>query len=189
MNTPPTCRRTDSRAWFSVCSLGSSLYNLKQGTNPCKYLHPCFQPSLWPWSCYGSTESSGCALQHVYYCQRFSAHGWLVLATWFSILAPFSWYIIFKAHSFIHMHMNFIVWQMPFAWSSWEGWQVAAIPHPTRTASWPIFLSLHRNYQDGKEESKYGHYDAECDWKRPKHKPDVMMPLCYLDGPEQIICS
>jgi hypothetical protein len=35
-------------------------------------------------------------------------------ATWFSILAPVSWFVIFKAHSAIHTHMNFIVWQMPF---------------------------------------------------------------------------
>lgn len=38
----------------------------------------------------------------------------LILATWFSILAPLSWFVIFKAHSYIHTHMNFIVWQMPF---------------------------------------------------------------------------
>jgi hypothetical protein len=38
----------------------------------------------------------------------------LLLASWFSILAPLSWFIIFKAHSFIHTHMNNLVWQMPF---------------------------------------------------------------------------
>ena len=38
----------------------------------------------------------------------------LIYATWFSILAPLSWFIIFKAHSYIHTHMNYIVWQMPF---------------------------------------------------------------------------
>jgi len=38
----------------------------------------------------------------------------LVLTTWFSILAPLSWFIIFKQHSYTHTHMNFIVWQMPF---------------------------------------------------------------------------
>ncbi len=38
----------------------------------------------------------------------------LILGTWFSILAPLSWFVIFKAHSFTHTHMNFIVWQMPF---------------------------------------------------------------------------
>ena len=38
----------------------------------------------------------------------------LVAMTWFSILAPLSWFVVFKAHSFIHTHMNFIVWQMPF---------------------------------------------------------------------------
>ena len=38
----------------------------------------------------------------------------LICATWFSILAPLSWFIIFKAHSHSHTHMNYIVWQMPF---------------------------------------------------------------------------
>ena len=38
----------------------------------------------------------------------------LIFTTWFSILAPLSWFIIFKAHSSVHTHMNFIVWQMPF---------------------------------------------------------------------------
>ncbi len=38
----------------------------------------------------------------------------LICTTWFSILAPLSWYIIFKAHSFIHTHMSFLLWQMPF---------------------------------------------------------------------------
>ena len=35
-------------------------------------------------------------------------------ATWFSFLAPLSWFVIFKAHSHCHTHMNFLVWQMPF---------------------------------------------------------------------------
>jgi hypothetical protein len=38
----------------------------------------------------------------------------LVLATWFSILAPVSWYVVFKAHSYIHTHLNHLLWQMPF---------------------------------------------------------------------------
>lgn len=38
----------------------------------------------------------------------------LLYTTWFSLLAPLSWFVIFKAHSYIHTHMNFIVWQMPF---------------------------------------------------------------------------
>jgi hypothetical protein len=38
----------------------------------------------------------------------------LVVSTWFSLLAPLSWFIIFKQHSAIHPHLNFIVWQMPF---------------------------------------------------------------------------
>lgn len=38
----------------------------------------------------------------------------LIAATWFSILAPLSWFIVFKAHSYVHAHINFILWQMPF---------------------------------------------------------------------------
>lgn len=38
----------------------------------------------------------------------------LVWTTWLSILAPLSWLVIFKAHSSIHTHMNFLVWQMPY---------------------------------------------------------------------------
>ncbi len=37
-----------------------------------------------------------------------------VAATWFSILAPLSWFAIFRSHSAIHLHTNFVVWQMPF---------------------------------------------------------------------------
>ena len=38
----------------------------------------------------------------------------LVSATWFSLLAPLSWFAVFMSHSYIHTHMDFIVWQMPF---------------------------------------------------------------------------
>jgi len=38
----------------------------------------------------------------------------LICATWFSILAPLSWFVIFREHSYIHRHMNYVVWQMPF---------------------------------------------------------------------------
>jgi len=38
----------------------------------------------------------------------------LSLALWFSLLAPLSWMVIFKGHSYIHTHMNFITWHMPF---------------------------------------------------------------------------
>jgi hypothetical protein len=41
-------------------------------------------------------------------------HVALIIAAWFSILAPLSCFIISKAHSFDHKHMNYIVWQMPF---------------------------------------------------------------------------
>jgi hypothetical protein len=38
----------------------------------------------------------------------------LTAAVWFSMLAPLSWLILFKAHSYVHTFMNNIVWQMPF---------------------------------------------------------------------------
>jgi hypothetical protein len=38
----------------------------------------------------------------------------LVVATWFAFLAPLSWYIVFKGHSYIHTGLNFVLWQMPF---------------------------------------------------------------------------
>lgn len=39
----------------------------------------------------------------------------LTLAVWFSFLAPLSWMVVFKGHAYIHTHMNFITWHMPFA--------------------------------------------------------------------------
>lgn len=38
----------------------------------------------------------------------------LIVATWYSLLAPLSWYIIFRPHSIIHTHVNTMGWQMPF---------------------------------------------------------------------------
>jgi hypothetical protein len=38
----------------------------------------------------------------------------LLAATWYSILAPISWYVTFRPHSFIHTHVNTMGWQMPF---------------------------------------------------------------------------
>jgi hypothetical protein len=38
----------------------------------------------------------------------------LTCAAWFSILAPLSWFVVFKAHSYIHTGMNEITWHVPF---------------------------------------------------------------------------
>lgn len=38
----------------------------------------------------------------------------LVAATWYALLAPLSWYILFKAHAYIHNRLDPAVWQMPF---------------------------------------------------------------------------
>jgi len=38
----------------------------------------------------------------------------LIWATWYSVLAPLSWFIIFKPSSYTHPHIFPMVWQMPF---------------------------------------------------------------------------
>lgn len=38
----------------------------------------------------------------------------LIITLWVSLLAPLSWFVIFKGHSSVHTHMNHIVWHMPF---------------------------------------------------------------------------
>ncbi|PLR90768.1 hypothetical protein [Bacillus sp. T33-2] len=38
----------------------------------------------------------------------------LVLMVWFSFFAPLSWYILAKGHSYIHIHMNPVLWHLPF---------------------------------------------------------------------------
>ncbi|SHM51870.1 hypothetical protein [Chryseobacterium polytrichastri] len=38
----------------------------------------------------------------------------LVFTTWFSILAPLSWLILFKEHAHIHPHIDFFIWYCPF---------------------------------------------------------------------------
>ena len=38
----------------------------------------------------------------------------LVATTWFSLLSPLSWYSIFKSLAFLHTHMNYLPWHMPF---------------------------------------------------------------------------
>ncbi|MGE5641501.1 MAG: hypothetical protein ACM3Y8_00690, partial [Byssovorax cruenta] len=38
----------------------------------------------------------------------------LLVSAWYSILAPISWYVTFRPHSFIHTHVNTMGWQMPF---------------------------------------------------------------------------
>lgn len=38
----------------------------------------------------------------------------LILTLWFSFLAPLSWLVVFKNHCWIHLHMNPIIWWMPF---------------------------------------------------------------------------
>jgi hypothetical protein len=38
----------------------------------------------------------------------------LLVTLWISLLSPISWLVIFKNHSQIHMHMNPVIWHMPF---------------------------------------------------------------------------
>jgi len=37
----------------------------------------------------------------------------LALTTWLSFLAPVSWYVLAKSHSYIHTHINFVLWYTP----------------------------------------------------------------------------
>ena len=59
--------------------------------------------------------------------KRQQRHIALIFTTWFSILAPLSWYVIFKAHSFIHTHMSFVLWQMPFTFFGFAVFGAAVI--------------------------------------------------------------
>jgi len=38
----------------------------------------------------------------------------LIITTWFSILAPISWFVLAKSHSYIHTDINIILWHLPF---------------------------------------------------------------------------
>lgn len=38
----------------------------------------------------------------------------LLISLWVALLAPLSWFVVFKEHSVVHFHMNNIVWQMPY---------------------------------------------------------------------------
>jgi hypothetical protein len=38
----------------------------------------------------------------------------LIAVTWFSLLGPLSWYVIFKSVAYFHTHMNYLPWHMPF---------------------------------------------------------------------------
>ncbi|MCP1997198.1 hypothetical protein [Flavobacterium sp. HSC-61S13] len=53
----------------------------------------------------------------------------LMYTMWFTISAPLSWFVIFKSHSYIHTHMNFIVWYMPFMLLGfvWIGYVISCI--------------------------------------------------------------
>jgi hypothetical protein len=70
----------------------------------------------------------------------------LIVSTWYSILAPISWYVTFRAHSFIHTHVNTMGWQMPFTLFGFalcgfvvtdffKGWQKAPINVPASPSS------------------------------------------------------
>ena len=59
----------------------------------------------------------------------------LICTAWFSILAPLSWYVIFKAHSYIHTHMSFLLWQMPFTFFGFAVFGAAVIKWTQKTES------------------------------------------------------
>ena len=57
----------------------------------------------------------------------------LIWTAWFSMLAPLSWYVIFKAHSYIHTHMSFLLWQMPFTFFGFAVFGAAVIAWTKKT--------------------------------------------------------
>ena len=65
--------------------------------------------------------------------ERQRQHIALICTTWFSILAPLSWFVIFKAHSYIHTHMSFLLWQMPFTFFGFAVFGAAIISWKTNT--------------------------------------------------------
>ena len=38
----------------------------------------------------------------------------LIVVTWFSLLAPLSWFVLAKVHSYVHLFLNNILWYLPF---------------------------------------------------------------------------
>jgi hypothetical protein len=38
----------------------------------------------------------------------------LIGATWFSILSPITWFLVFKGQAYVHTHTNYLAWHMPF---------------------------------------------------------------------------
>jgi len=38
----------------------------------------------------------------------------LLIMTWYSVLSPLSWFIVFKAHAYVHINVDYFVWQLPF---------------------------------------------------------------------------
>ena len=38
----------------------------------------------------------------------------LIITSWFSMMAPLSWFVLAKSHSAIHTPMNYLIWHLPF---------------------------------------------------------------------------
>ena len=74
-------------------------------------------PELFPWSSgvrdtrYPFLGCSAILLAFLYWQNKLSsAVGWLASA----FAAPLSWYIVGKAHSVIHTHINYVLWYLPY---------------------------------------------------------------------------
>jgi hypothetical protein len=76
----------------------------------------------------------------------------LIASTWYSILAPTSWFVIFRAHSFIQPHIDTMGWQMPFTllgfalcgfivsdlFTGWQNVPVSVPPSPAAQTDSPL---------------------------------------------------
>lgn len=71
----------------------------------------------------------------------------LVVATWLSFSAPLSWFIIFKGHSYIHTHTNFIAWYMPFCLFGFA--TIGSVTSSILRDIWNKFHKLKSGYRRG----------------------------------------
>ena len=88
--------------------LGGSSQNLNVKYQTVIFVFACI--SCLVWLCHFLFQRGKLPLEE----ESISKLTGLSIAVWFSFLAPLSWMVIFKGHSYIHTHMNFITWHMPF---------------------------------------------------------------------------
>jgi hypothetical protein len=69
-----------------------------------------FESLIWAYLIATILALAGFKFTKKYYRQLLA----LSVATWFSFAAPLSWFFLAKGHSYIHVHINYILWYLPF---------------------------------------------------------------------------